>query len=141
MLDDEPLPLIQIETPRAFFDYHAKYEDQATVYRFEFDVSEHVRSSIVEVGLQAAAAVGTQGLARVDVRLDERGRPWVLEINTIPGLTEHSLVPKAAAHAGISLGELCERSIESCLTAVIARRAPRRGPHRARAWQAKPKRA
>ena len=57
------------------------------------------------------------------MRLDERGRPWVLEINTIPGLTEHSLVPKAAAHAGISLGELCERSIERCLAAANGRRA------------------
>lgn len=141
LLDDEPLPLIQIETPRAFFDFQAKYEDQATVYRFDFDVPSHVRSSIVDVGLQAAAAIDTRGLARVDVRLDERGRPWVLEINTIPGLTEHSLVPKAAAHAGISLGELCERSIKTCLTALNARRAPLRGPHRARAWQAKPKRA
>jgi D-alanine-D-alanine ligase len=141
LLDDEPLPLIQIETLREFFDFTAKYEDAATVYRFEFDVPEHVRSAIVETGWQAAAAVGTKGLARVDIRLDERGRPWVLEVNTIPGLTEHSLVPKAAARAGISLGELCERSIENCLTAVNARRAPLRGPHRARAWQAKPKRA
>ena len=97
LLDDEPLPLIQIETPREFFDFTAKYEDAATVYRFEFDVPAHVSSAIVEAGRQAAAAVGTKGLARVDIRLDERGRPWVLEVNTIPGLTEHSLVPKAAA--------------------------------------------
>lgn len=141
LLDDEPLPLIQIETPREFFDFTAKYEDASTVYRFDFSVPAHVSSSIVESGRQAAAAIDTKGLARVDIRLDERGRPWVLEVNTIPGLTEHSLVPKAAAHAGISLGELCERAIESCLTAVNARRAPLRGPHRARAWQAKPKRA
>jgi D-alanine-D-alanine ligase len=140
LLDDEPLPLIQIETPREFFDFTAKYEDDATIYRFEFGVPAHI-SSIVEFGLQAASAIETRGLARVDIRLDERARPWVLEVNTIPGLTEHSLVPKAAAHAGISLGELCERSIENCLTAVNARRAPLRGPHRARAWQAKPKRA
>jgi D-alanine-D-alanine ligase len=141
LLDDEPLPLIQIETPREFFDFTAKYEDPATEYHFEFNVPAHISSSIVEAGLQAAAAIETKGLARVDLRLDERGRPWVLEVNTIPGFTEHSLVPKAAAHAGISLGELCERAIESCLTAAHSRRAPLRGPHRARAWQAKPKRA
>jgi D-alanine-D-alanine ligase len=141
LLDDEPLPLIQIETPREFFDFTAKYEDPATVYRFEFAVPAHISSTIVEIGLQAASAIETKGLARVDIRLDERGRPWVLEVNTIPGLTEHSLVPKAAAHAGISLGELCERAIESCLAAANSRRAPLRGPHRARAWQAKSKRA
>lgn len=141
LLDDEPLPLIQIETPREFFDFTAKYEDDRTVCRFDFDVPVHVAGSILEAGQNAAKAVDTKGLARVDIRLDDRGRPWVLEINTIPGLTEHSLVPKSAAYAGVSLGELCERSIERCLTAAHARRAPLRGPHRAKAWRPEPKRA
>ncbi len=141
LLDDEPLPLIQIETPREFFDFTAKYEDDATVYRFNSSVPKHVNASIIETGLCAAKAIDTRGLARVDIRLDECGRPWVLEVNTIPGLTEHSLVPKAAAHIGISLGELCERSIERCLTAAKAGRAPLRGPHRAKAWRPEPKRA
>lgn len=141
LLDDEPLPLIQIETPREFFDFAAKYEDDATLCRFEFDVPGHIAESIVEAGLRAAKAVDTKGLARVDIRLDDRGCPWVLEINTIPGLTEHSLVPKAAAHAGMTLDELCERSIERCLAAASARRAPLRGPHRAKAWRPEPKRA
>jgi len=141
LLDDEPLPLIQIETPREFFDFAAKYEDDATVCRFDFAVPGHVASSIIEAGLSAAKAVDTRGLARVDIRLDERGRPWVLEINTIPGFTEHSLVPKAAARAGVSLGELCERTIERCLSAANGRRAPLRGPHRAKAWRPEPKRA
>lgn len=141
LFDDEPLPLIQIETSRGFFDFAAKYEDDATVCRFDFAFPAHVVSSIIEAGLGAAKAVETKGLARVDIRLDERGRPWILEVNTIPGLTEHSLVPKAAARAGISLGELCERSIERCLTAANARRAPLRGPHRAKAWRPEPKRA
>ena len=141
LLDDEPLPLIQIETPREFFDFTAKYEDDRTVCRFDFDVPVHVAGSILEAGQNAAKAVDTKGLARVDIRLDDRGRPWVLEINTIPGLTEHSLVPKSAAYAGVSLGELCERSIERCLTAAHGRRAPLRGPHRAKAWRPEPKRA
>jgi D-alanine-D-alanine ligase len=141
LLDDEPFPLIQIETQREFFDFTAKYEDDSTVYRFDFAMSEHVVSSIIETGQSAARAIDTKGLARVDLRLDGRGRPWVLEVNTIPGLTEHSLIPKAAAHSGVSLGELCERSIERCLTAATARRAPLRGPHRAKAWRPEPKRA
>jgi D-alanine-D-alanine ligase len=141
LIDDEPLPLIQIETPREFFDFTAKYEDDATRCRFDFGFPAHVASSIVEAGVAAAKAVDTRGLSRVDLRLDELGRPWVLEINTIPGLTEHSLVPKAAAHAGLGLGELCERSIERCLSAANSRRAPLRGPHRAKAWRPEPKRA
>jgi D-alanine-D-alanine ligase len=141
LLDDEPLPLIQIATPREFYDFAAKYEDPATEYRFEFTESRAAVASLVDVGCRAARAVGTKGLARVDMRLDPEGRPWVLEVNTIPGLTEHSLLPKSAARAGISLGELCERSLESALTAAHTRRSILQGPHRLRAWRAERKRA
>jgi D-alanine-D-alanine ligase len=140
LLEDEPLPLIQIESPRAIFDFRAKYEDEATVYRFDYSVARHVADSIVEAGRSAAEAIGTKGLARVDLRADQLGRPWVLEVNTIPGLTDHSLVPTAAARIGMSLGELCERAIERCLAAVVSRRAPLRGPHRIRAWRPEAKR-
>jgi D-alanine-D-alanine ligase len=140
LVDDEPLPLIEIESPRAIFDYRAKYEDPATVYRFDYSVPHHVTASIVEAGRSAAEAIGTKGLARVDLRADPCGRPWVLEVNTIPGLTDHSLLPMAAAQFGLSLGELCERTIERCLAAVVTRRAPLRGPHRIRAWRPEAKR-
>lgn len=136
LLDDETLPLIQIETPREFFDFTAKYDDDATGYRFDFVEPEETVRAIIDAGRNAALAIGTKGLVRVDIRLDGDGQPWVLEVNTIPGLTDHSLVPKAAARAGISLGELCERSLERCLSAAAFRRAPLRGPHRARTWQA-----
>jgi D-alanine-D-alanine ligase len=140
LLDDEPLPLIQIESPREFFDFTAKYRDEATAYRFDSPVSNAVRSSIIAAGVNAAKAIGTKGLARVDLRLDHDGRPWVLEVNTIPGFTDHSLVPKAAAHAGISLGELCERTIERSLAAAAIRRETLRGPHWTRAWRPETKR-
>jgi D-alanine-D-alanine ligase len=112
LLDDEPLPLIQIGTGHALFDFDAKYADEATTYAFDFDVPEAVVSSIVDAGRRACAALGTAGIARVDLRLDESLRPWVLEVNTAPGMTDHSLVPKAAARAGLSLAELCERAVE-----------------------------
>jgi D-alanine-D-alanine ligase len=141
LFDDEPLPLIQIATPREFFDFTAKYEDPATEYRFQFSESRAAVSSLIDAGCRAARAVGTKGLARVDLRLDCEGRPWVLEVNTIPGLTDHSLLPKAAAQAGISLGELCERCLERSLAAARSRRSILQGPHRLRAWRAESKRA
>ena len=141
LFDDEPLPLIQIVTPREFFDFTAKYEDPATEYRFEFAESRAAVASLVDAGRRATHAVGTKGLARVDLRLDHEGRPWVLEVNTIPGFTEHSLLPKAAAHAGINFGELCERCLERSLIAASGRQSILQGPHRLRAWHAEPKRA
>lgn len=115
ILDDCILPPIQIATDRQFFDFHAKYQDDATGYRFEFDVTSDVVRRVELAAQNACRAVGTRGLARVDIMLDRQLQPWVLEVNTIPGLTDHSLVPKAAARLGWSFGELCERAIFSSL--------------------------
>jgi len=117
VLDDLTLPVIQIVPARAFYDYSAKYEDDDTQYRFEFDVPGEVVRRIETAARRACQALETKGLARVDVLLDNSGQPWVLEINTIPGMTDHSLVPKAAARAGLSFPELCEQTILSCLPA------------------------
>lgn len=115
VLDGEPLPLIQIETGRGFFDYSAKYEDDDTQYLFDFSFPTSVIQAIQNAGRRAYEALGCRGLARVDLRLDRFGEPWVLEVNTIPGMTSHSLVPKAAARLGLSLGAICEQSIDNCL--------------------------
>ena len=115
VIDDATLPLIQIETPHSFFDYQAKYDDEQTEYLFESSRPAEVLEQIRSVGAAACRVIGTSGIARVDLRLDADHRPWVLEVNTIPGMTDHSLVPKAADRAGISFGELCERAIESAL--------------------------
>ena len=121
ILDDVTLPPIQIETDRGFFDYAAKYEDEATRYLFDSAVPPDVKATIEETGRRACSSLGTQGLARVDIMLDSANRPWTLEINTIPGLTSHSLIPKAAARVGMELGVLCERTIESCLKVAAER--------------------
>jgi D-alanine-D-alanine ligase len=115
LLDDLVLPPILIETDREFFDWQAKYEDDDTRYLFDSSFPSHVLDRIADVAKNACRALGTRGMVRVDLRVDEQLNPWLLEVNTIPGYTSHSLVPKAAARMGIEFGELCERSIESCL--------------------------
>ncbi len=114
-LDDTQLPLIQIEPNRGFYDYEAKYHDEQTAYHFEFALPTDVVQAINRVGAQALEATGVEGVARVDIRLDEQLRPWVLEINTVPGFTSHSLVPMAAAKVGLSLGQLCDRSVKAAM--------------------------
>ena len=115
LLDELILPPIQIETDREFFDWQAKYEDENTRYLFESNLPAQVVTSIADAARDASRALGTRGISRVDLRVDEAGQPWVLEINTIPGCTSHSLIPKAAARMGIEFGELCELAIRSCL--------------------------
>jgi D-alanine-D-alanine ligase len=121
LLDEFVLPPILIETKREFFDWHAKYEDDDTRYLFDTKLPFGAASAIDEAARGACRALGTTGLMRVDLRLDHNHQPWVLEVNTVPGFTSHSLIPKAAAHAGISFGELCERAIESCLRTNLPR--------------------
>ena len=115
LLDDLVLPPIQIETSRTFFDFTAKYEDDDTRYRFDYAVAPETVKLIEQTARQACAALGTTGLARVDLMLDRYQRPWVLEVNTVPGFTDHSLVPKAAIRSGLTLGELYERTLVSAL--------------------------
>lgn len=121
ILDEITLPLIQVKPHREFFDYQAKYEDDATEYVFEFDLPNDVISSINSAARNAYNALQLSGLARIDLMLDKYQRPWVLEANTIPGFTSHSLVPMAAARIGMSLGDLCEQMLEPCLKATVQR--------------------
>ncbi len=127
MLDERALPPIRIETSRAFFDYEAKYADGTTRYLFDSAVPAEQMGRIVETARNACAALGTAGLARVDLIVDQTGVPRVLEVNTVPGLTDHSLVPKAAAHAGVSFNELCQECLQSALRHAGRRAAIRAG--------------
>ncbi|MBS0205766.1 MAG: D-alanine--D-alanine ligase [Planctomycetes bacterium] len=118
LLDELVLHPILIETDREFFDWTAKYEDDNTRYLMDTAFPTHVVTAIADAGRNACQALGTRGMVRVDLRVDDAMQPWVLEVNTIPGCTSHSLIPKAAARMGIEFGELCERAIRSCLGRV-----------------------
>lgn len=115
LLDRQVLPPIEIFTPHAFFDYAAKYEAVTTEYRFEFRLGADARERLQEVAVRAADALGTRGLCRVDLRLDAADEPWVLEVNTVPGMTSHSLAPLAAAQAGLDMPALCDHLVRACL--------------------------
>ncbi len=114
LIDSFALPPIRIGYAQPVFDYHAKYEADSTTY--QIDEQAPLAEAVVELAQQAGIALGTGGLVRVDIRCNAAGQPFVLEVNTIPGLTDHSLVPKAAAALGISLGHLCELTILSALS-------------------------
>ena len=117
LLGRQPLPLVEIITPGGLFDFEAKYESAMTDYGFDVGLLPDTVAEIEQTAIGAAEALGTAGLVRVDVILDRRARPWVLEVNTIPGMTTHSLAPKAADRVGLSLLALCEWMLEDCLVA------------------------
>lgn len=118
MFDDEVFPVLEILSAGPMFTYEGKYRPTGTEYRFETGLRPAQVRQIERMAVRAAKSLGTSGLVRVDLRLDETGKPWVLEVNTIPGMTEQSLVPRAAAHAGIDMPTLCDRMLRSCLAAV-----------------------
>lgn len=110
VLDEETFPLIQVQPKTGFYDYVNKYTAGSTDYLIPpRDVTGEALEQVRQVGLAAYRALGCRGLARVDLLVDREGRPWVLEINTIPGMTETSLAPKAAAAMGIPFDDLVER--------------------------------
>jgi D-alanine-D-alanine ligase len=121
ILDDQALPPIWIRTARGFYDYQAKYIDNNTEYLFEIPLGESVLQRMRELSTRAFAAVGCRDFARVDWMVDiESGEPYLLEINTIPGFTDHSLLPKAAAQVGIGFGELCQRLVMLAMNRAVS---------------------
>lgn len=113
LLGDTELPLIRLETPRAFYDYEAKYLLDSTRYLCPSGLDAQQERKIQKIARQAFDAVGCSGWGRVDFMLDRLGSPYVLEVNTVPGMTDHSLVPMAAKHAGLSFDELVLRILET----------------------------
>ncbi len=105
------LPPICIRSKRGFYDYTAKYEDDATEYLFDAGHPAELLERAQDLSLRVFDRLGCRHLARVDWMVDRTGRLWFLEINTLPGFTSHSLVPKAAAHTGLPFDELVERLV------------------------------
>jgi D-alanine-D-alanine ligase len=107
------LPAIRIETANAFYDYEAKYQRNDTKYHCPAGLSAQAEAHMASLALAAFDAVGAEGWGRVDFMSDHTGRPLLLEINTVPGMTDHSLVPMAAKAAGIDFDELCWQVLET----------------------------
>jgi D-alanine-D-alanine ligase len=112
ILERRALPVIEMRTTTEFFDYEAKYSDGVTEYICPAELSAGTTARVRELALAAHDSLGARDLSRVDILLDAAGAPSVLEVNTIPGFTSHSLLPKAARAAGIPFPELCLRLLE-----------------------------
>lgn len=105
----EVLPAVEIVPPDEWYDYRAKYTQGQSQYRVPAPIDPPLAKQCGELALRTFQALGCRGLGRVDFRVSPEGQPYVLELNSIPGFTETSLLPKAAAAAGISFPELCDR--------------------------------
>ena len=119
ILEERPLAPIRIVTTRDFYDFEAKYRGNFTEYHFDLNLPAAVVDAVKSLALRAHQTVGARDLSRVDIMLDEANRPYLLEINTLPGFTPKSLLPKAANHEGIAFGPLVDR---------LVRRAAARAP-------------
>jgi D-alanine-D-alanine ligase len=112
ILGMEPLPLIRLETPREFYDYQAKYHADDTRYIVPCGLPRGEERELQALCVAAFRALGCRGWGRVDLMLDAAGKPHLLEVNTAPGMTDHSLVPMAARAVGMSYEDLCLRILE-----------------------------
>lgn len=122
ILDGKPLPVVEVRPKSGVYDYQTKYTSGASEYLCPAPFDEETTRAIQEAGLGAFAAIGGRDYARVDVMVRPGGEPVVLEVNTLPGMTETSLLRKAAAAAGFSYAALCQKMVELAL---------RRTPHHA----------
>ena len=124
ILGRDALPPIEIRTQRDFYTYAAKYEDNQTQYLFDIDLPPALLERAQRLGLEAFRALGCRDFGRVDWMVDSaRQELFALEVNTIPGFTSHSLLPKAAARAGVGFAELCNQIVTFALqrkTSAIA---------------------
>jgi D-alanine-D-alanine ligase len=118
ILGETVLPLIKLETPHVFYDYEAKYQADSTRYLLPCGLDEKQEHELQAQALAAFHAVDASGWGRVDFMLDEHGKPWFIEVNTVPGLTDHSLVPMAAMAEGIDFEQLVLGILDTAVAPV-----------------------
>mgnify|MGYP002715575186 FL=1 len=116
ILGDDVLPSIRIIPTTEFYDYEAKYNRDDTVYQCPSDLSEAQEQTMQQIARKAFAAIGGKGWSRVDFLRDDEGTLYLLELNTVPGMTSHSLVPMAAKARGMDFATLCVRILEQTLS-------------------------
>ena len=115
-IGEQVLPLIKLETPNEFYDYEAKYLADDTVYTCPSGLDD---ASVDRVNAMVSAtirATGVSGWGRIDLMMDSNGKPWIIEVNTVPGMTDHSLIPMAARAAGLDMPELVVSILASTLS-------------------------
>ena len=117
VVDNEALPVVQILAPEGNYDYRAKYTKGMSRYLVPADIGADLERAARTLGLETFRAFGCRGLGRVDIRVAADGAPYVLELNSIPGFTETSLLPMAAGQAGMTFPELCDRIMRTAQTA------------------------
>ena len=115
ILGSEALPVIRLETPNEFYDYAAKYQSNETGYHIPSGLDPVGEQQAQALALEAFDTVGASGWGRVDMMIDEAGGAWLIEINTVPGMTDHSLVPMAAKAHGISFDDLVWNILQQTL--------------------------
>jgi len=115
ILGDKALPLIRLETPHTFYDYDAKYFANDTQYHCPCGLTHEQEAQLQRLALSAFKVLGAEGWGRVDILTDQNDRPYIIELNTVPGMTDHSLVPMAARATGIEFDELVYRILMQTL--------------------------
>ena len=120
VLGEEPLPIVEVRPAREFYDFAAKYKDEGTEYTTDTDLPRHVLEEVADTAMASHRALGCRDMSRVDLRLTKEMESFILEVNTIPGMTRTSLLPKAAETAGIGYGELVNR-----ILSMAVERSPR----------------
>lgn len=120
VLGRRALPLLEVVGHEEIFDFGSKYTSTVMECRFHTGLSPMKVEEVQQTAVAAAEALRTAGLVRVDVRLDAELCPWVLEVNTLPGMTDHSLAPKAAEQAGLDLSALCDWMLRDAMRTVVS---------------------
>lgn len=115
VLNGVALPVIRLETPNAFYDYEAKYQATTTQYHCPCGLEAEQAQRLQQLAITACDVIGVRGWARVDVFIDDSGQTQLIEVNTVPGMTDHSLVPMAAKQAGINFETLVWKILETSL--------------------------
>jgi len=123
ILDAQPLPIVEIRTKRDFYNYQAKYTDEQTEFLFDTIGPPELAAEIQSAAMDCFDVLGCRHFARVDFILGRDQTAYALELNAIPGLTTHSLLPKAAAKAGLSMSELCVKIIEAAHSSLVDHQA------------------
>lgn len=114
ILDGRALPAIRLKTDKAFYDFEAKYQSNTTQYICPCGLAAEQERELQQLSLNAFHAIGCKGWGRVDVMRDQQGRFYLLEVNTVPGMTDHSLVPMAAKAAGMDFNALVFNILQAC---------------------------